>query len=87
MEPQIRTYEEEELSALVRLVNENYMDYPDFFYEFIPYTQEILRSKIESRPIAYVAKNHKVEGFVTCYIASWGTTIDMLCVAKGPNPL
>ena len=85
-EPQIGKYEEEDLSTLVKIVNENYMDYTDdFFYEFIPYTEETLRPKIEGRPIAFVAKNHTTDGFVTCYIASWGTTIDMLCVKRGPN--
>ena len=81
----IGEYKEDYLSALVKIVNANYMDYPDFFYEFIPYTQETLRSKIESRPIVYVARNHAIEGFIICYIASWGTTIDMLCVAKSPK--
>lgn len=84
-EPQIRKYEEDDLYALVKIVNENYMDYPDFFHEFIPYTEETLRSKVEGRPIIFVAKNQTIEGFITCYIAPWGTTIDTLCVKRGPN--
>jgi len=83
--PQIREYEEDDLSALVKMVNENYTDYSDLetFYEFIPYTKETLRSKIESRPIVFVAKNQIAEGLITCYIAFWGTTIDTLCVKRG----
>jgi len=84
-EPQIRKYEEGDLSALVKIVNENYMDYHDFFYEFIPYTEETLGPKVEGRPVVFVAKNHTIEGFITCYIAPWGTTIDTLCVKRGPN--
>jgi len=85
VEPQIGKYQKDSLSALVKIVNENYMDYPDFFYEFIPYTEETLRPEVEGRPVVFVTKNHTIEGFITCYVASWGTTIDMLCVKRGPN--
>lgn len=83
--PQIGRYREDDLPELVEIVNENYMDYPDFFYEYVPYTKETLRSKLEGRPIVLVARNHTIEGFVTCYVAPWGTTIDTLCVKKGPD--
>jgi len=85
MEPQIGKYEEGDLSALVKIVNENHMDYPDFFYEFIPYTEETLRSKLEGRPIVLVAENDTIEGFIACYEDPRCIDIDMLCVKRGPD--
>jgi len=85
IEPQIRKYKEDDLSALVKLVNENYTDYPDFFYEFISYTEETLRSKLEGRPTVLVAENETIEGFIACYEDPRCIDIDMLCVKRGPD--
>jgi len=81
--PQLRKFEDD-LSALVQMVNENYLDYPDFFYEFIPYTEETLRPAVKARPVVFVAKNQTIEGFIACNM-DWGFRIDMLCVKPGPN--
>lgn len=83
-ELQIRKYEEDDLSILVKIVNENHLDYPDFFYEFIPYTEKTLRPKVEGQPLVFVAKNHAIEGFIACS-TDWGMRINMLCVKPGPN--
>ncbi|MFB0522150.1 MAG: hypothetical protein ACETV1_00130 [Candidatus Bathyarchaeia archaeon] len=84
MEPQIRKYEEGDLSVLVKLVNENYMDYPDFFYEFIPYTERTLRPEVEGKPLVYVAENRAIEGFIACS-TDWSIRVNLLCVKPGPS--
>jgi len=81
---QIEGYEKGNLSILVTIVNENHGDYPDFFYEFIPYTKGTLRPKVEGQPLVFVAKNHVIEGFIACSV-DWGVRINLLCVQPGPN--
>lgn len=83
-ETRIRRYEESDLSSLVKIVNDNHRDYPDFFYEFIPYTEETLRPKVEGQPLVFVANNQEIEGFIECSM-DWGIRIDMLCAKPGPN--
>ncbi len=81
---QVGGYEEGDISALVEIVNENYVDYADFFYEFIPYSEETFRSAVRARPVVFVAKSQTIEGFIACS-ADWGVRIDMFCVKPGPN--
>jgi ribosomal protein S18 acetylase RimI-like enzyme len=81
---QIRNLEEDDLAALVKIINENYMDYPSFFYEFIPYRKETLHPAVKARSLVFVAKNQTIEGFIACNM-DWDARIDMLCVKPGSN--
>ena len=83
-EIEIRRYEKSDLSRLVKIVNANHEGYPDFFYEFIPYTEETLRPKVEEQPLVFVAENQGIEGFIECS-KDWGVRVDMLCVKPGPR--
>jgi len=83
MTVQFRSFTDKDLKSLVTLLNESYKE----AYEFIPYTEEKLRSWIlEGNLIILVAEqNEKVAGCVAYRSGHWGEEIEWLAINESPN--
>jgi len=79
----IRSFVKEDLPSLVKLLNKTYRE----SYEFVPYTEEKLCSRIRERELKLLVAEEKsrVEGFVAYNNGHWGEAIDWLCVAESTN--
>jgi N-acetylglutamate synthase-like GNAT family acetyltransferase len=80
MTVQIRSSTDKDLKSIVTLLNDAYKE----AYEFIPYTEEKLRSWIqEGNPIILVAEeNGEITGCVAYRSGHWGEEIEWLAVHK-----
>ena len=81
--PQIRSFSAQDLSALVRLLNESRQD----SYEFVPLTEEEVSARIhESKSRVLVAeKDGGIVGCVSYNDGYWGEEIRWLGVRGGPD--
>lgn len=80
---QIRNFTEKDLPVLVRLLNETYGD----TYEFIPYTEERLRSWLQegTLKILIVEENSRFLGSGAYHDGHWGEEYEWLKVLEHPN--
>jgi ribosomal protein S18 acetylase RimI-like enzyme len=83
MTVQIRGFFERDLSFLVRLLNEAYRE----AYEFRPYTEDGLRSRLQEGKLEILMAEEKGEvlGSVAYSDGHWGEEIEWLAVSKGPS--
>jgi ribosomal protein S18 acetylase RimI-like enzyme len=80
---QIRSFTEEDLPTLVRLLNEAHRE-P---YEFTPYTEDELKSRIRERcfQIFMAVENGETVGSVAYNDGHWGEEIEWLTASKSSN--
>ena len=80
MTVQIRSFTHKDLKSLVRLLNEAYKE----VYEFIPYTEEKLRSWIQEGNLIILVseENGEVAGSVAYRSGHWGEEIEWLAVSE-----
>jgi len=79
----IRNFKEEDLPKLVNIINDNYKS----SYEFIPYTKESLKNKIEERKLKILVAEEKgeIKGLISYEHGAWGEEIDFFCVVECEN--
>ena len=82
MTVQIRSFTHKDLKSLVRLLNEAYKE----AYEFIPYTEEKLRSWFQEGNLIILVseENGEVTGSVAYRSGHWGEEIEWLAVSESP---
>ncbi|HVP92883.1 MAG TPA: GNAT family N-acetyltransferase [Acidobacteriota bacterium] len=80
---QIRSYTEKDLPILVRLLNKTYAN----AYEFTPYDEDDLRSRIQARhsQILMAVEDGETVGCVAYNDGHWGEEIEWLTAAESPN--
>lgn len=78
-----RSFVEEEMSSLVKLLNETYRE----SYEFTPFSEEKLRSQIRERnlKILIAEEDGEVLGSAAYNNGHWGEEIEWLTVSEIPN--
>ncbi len=83
MSLQIRSFEAQDLSALVKLLNESRQG----SYEFIPLTEEEVSGRIlqGKSSVLVVEKGGEIVGSVSYNDGYWGEEIRWLCVRGGPD--
>lgn len=83
MTVQIRSFIDKDLSSLVKLLNETHRE----SYEFIPFSEEKLRSQIRERnlKILIAEEDGEVLGSVAYNDGHWGEEIEWLTVSESPN--
>ncbi len=83
MTAQIRSFTDEDLPCLVRLLNDVYRE----SYEFTPYTEDGLRSWIQegTLKILIAEENGEVSGSVAYSDGRWGEEIELLAVCESLN--
>jgi ribosomal protein S18 acetylase RimI-like enzyme len=83
MTVQIRNFTEENLSSLVKLLNETRKG----SYEFIPINEQKLRSQIKEWDLKILVAEEEGEiiGSVAYNNGHWGEEIEWLCVLENPN--
>jgi ribosomal protein S18 acetylase RimI-like enzyme len=83
MTAQVRSFNDKDLSSLVKLLNETYRE----SYEFIPFNEEKLRAQIRERNLKILVAEEESEiiGSASYNNGHWGEEIEWLATSESPN--